>query len=99
VDGIFVSVRLTPKGGREAIDGIERLSDGRAVLLARVRAAPTGGKANVALVRLLARTLDVAPRQVDLVAGAATRVKRIKIVGDRVALVRALERIVGTGKA
>lgn len=99
MDGILVAVRLTPKGGREGIDGIERLSDGRAVLKARVRAAPTGGEANAALVRLLARTLDVAPRAVGVVAGAATRVKRVKIVGDSAALARALERIVGAAKA
>jgi len=50
-------------------------------------------------VRLLARTLDVAPRAVGVVAGAATRVKRVKIVGDSAALARALERIVGAAKA
>ena len=38
-DGVSVAVRLTPKGGRDAIDGIETLSDGRAVLNVRVRAA------------------------------------------------------------
>ena len=38
--GIALAVRLTPKGGRDAIDGIETLADGRAVLKARVRAAP-----------------------------------------------------------
>ena len=39
-DGIFVDVRLTPRGGRDAIEGIESRADGRAVLKARVRAAP-----------------------------------------------------------
>ena len=38
-DGIILAVRLTPKGGRDAIDGTETLSDGRAVLRVRVRAA------------------------------------------------------------
>ncbi len=54
-DGITLAVRLTPKGGRDAIDGIETLADGRAVLKARVRAAASDGEANEALVRLLAR--------------------------------------------
>ena len=40
LDGIVVACRLTPKGGRDAIDGVARLSDGTSVLLARVRSAP-----------------------------------------------------------
>ena len=30
---VAVTVRLTPKGGRDAIDGVETLADGRTVLL------------------------------------------------------------------
>ncbi len=41
--GIALSVRLTPKGGRDGIDGIEILADGRPVLKVRVRAAPSEG--------------------------------------------------------
>jgi uncharacterized protein (TIGR00251 family) len=80
--GITVSVRLTPKGGRDAIDGIERLADGREVLKARVRAAPSEGEANAALIALLAKALKVAPRQVRLAAGATGRLKRVRIEGD-----------------
>ena len=50
VDGLLLTVRLTPKGGREALDGIETLADGRAVLKARVRALPEDGEANAALI-------------------------------------------------
>ena len=53
-DGIVVAVRLTPKGGRDAIDGEARLSDGQTVLAARVRTPPREGEANAALVRLIA---------------------------------------------
>ena len=52
-------VRLTPKGGRDAIDGIERLADGSVVLKARVRAAPSEGEANAALMRLIAKAVGV----------------------------------------
>jgi uncharacterized protein (TIGR00251 family) len=94
-DGVVVDVRLTPKGGRDAIDGVERLADGRAVLKARVRAAPSEGEANAALLKLLAKSLGVAPRQVALVAGATSRLKRVKVLGDGAALSVALLRIVG----
>jgi uncharacterized protein (TIGR00251 family) len=92
-DGLVVTVRLTPKGGRDSIDGIAQLSDGSAVLKARVAAAPTEGEANDALVRLLARTLRVAPRDVTLVSGASSRIKRILIRGDAGALTAALEQV------
>lgn len=89
-EGLIVTVRLTPKGGRDAIDGIMRLSDGSTVLKARVAAAPAEGEANDALVRLLARTLRVAPRDVTLVGGATSRIKRVLIKGDAGALAAAL---------
>jgi uncharacterized protein (TIGR00251 family) len=94
-DGLFVQVRLTPKGGRDAVDGIEILSDGRSVLKARVRAAPIDGEANTALIRLLAETLDVAPRDVNLTAGTTARIKRILIHGDAAMLAARLERAWG----
>jgi uncharacterized protein len=95
--GVLVTVRITPKGGRDAIEGIERLADGRDVLKTRVRAAPSEGEANRALVRLLADALDLAPRGVSIAAGAAARVKRVKLDGDPRALIAALTKI--TGKA
>ena len=74
-------MRLTPKGGRDAIDGIERLADGRAVLKARVRAAASEGAANTALLRLIAATSGVAPSRVSLTGGATARIKRLKSRG------------------
>ena len=94
VGGIALAVRLTPKGGRDAIDGIEVLGDGRAVLKARVRAAPSEGEANDALCRLIAKGTGVPPRDVTLVAGATTRIKRLVIAGDGPTLIAALEKIV-----
>jgi uncharacterized protein len=92
-DGLLVSVRLTPRGGRDLIEGIELLADGRCVLKARVRAAATEGEANEALMRLLARSAGVAPRAVRLVAGATARLKRLHIDGDAAALGTALARL------
>jgi uncharacterized protein (TIGR00251 family) len=91
--GVALAVRLTPKGGRNAIDGIERLADGRAVLKVRVAAPPSEGEANVALIRLVAKALRVPPRDVALAAGASGRVKRLTIAGDSAVLIAALEKI------
>ena len=92
--GLVLTVRLTPKGGRDAIDGIEAMADGRSVLKVRVRAAPSQGEANDALVRLLAKSLKIAARQVTLVAGATARIKRLEIAGSGPALAAALASIV-----
>jgi uncharacterized protein (TIGR00251 family) len=91
-DGLLVTVRLTPKGGRDAIDGVERLADGRAVVKARVRAAPHEGAANAALIALLADVVDTARRNVSLAAGATARIKQVKIAGDAAALAARLDR-------
>jgi uncharacterized protein len=93
--GLALVVRLTPKGGRDAIDSVEQRSDGQCVLKVRVRAAPTEGEANDALVKLIAKTLGIPPRGVSLVAGATSRIKRIAIAGDGPTLAAALEKIIG----
>jgi uncharacterized protein YggU (UPF0235/DUF167 family) len=84
---------VTPKSGRDAIDGIEIMSDNRAVLKIRVRAAPSDGEANAALTRLLAKAVGVPPRDVSLVAGATSRIKRLVISGHGPTLIAALEKI------
>lgn len=94
-DGVTLQVRLTPKGGRDAIDGIEQLADGRSVLKVRVRAAPSEGDANDALIRLIAKALHIPPRDVTLAAGATARIKRLVVAGDGPLLVAALEKLAG----
>jgi uncharacterized protein YggU (UPF0235/DUF167 family) len=73
---VRITVRLTPRGGRDAIDGW----DGE-VLRARVAAAPVDGAANESLVRLLAKALRVAPSRLSLVAGAQSRTKTVEVDG------------------
>lgn len=95
--GLMLDVRLTPKGGRDAIDGIERLADGRPVLKARVRAVPADGQANAALIALLADRLRIPARRIALSAGATARIKRIAIEGDGAALAAMLEKLARPG--
>lgn len=91
--GVALELRLMPKGGRDAIDGIAALSGGRVVLKARVRAAPSEGEADDALIRLIAITLGVPPRDVALRAGATSRIKRLIVSGAPATLMEALEKI------
>jgi uncharacterized protein YggU (UPF0235/DUF167 family) len=95
--GLTVMVRLTPRGGRDALDGVEQRADGQSVLKARVRAAASEGEANAALTSLLARAVGVPPRDVALVAGASSRIKRLTIAGHGPTLAAALEKIAGVG--
>jgi uncharacterized protein len=91
-DGLIVTVRLTPRGGRDQIEGVALLADSRCMLKARVRAAATEGAANEALTRLIARAAGVAPRAVQITGGAASRIKRLHIGGDAGVLAAAFAR-------
>jgi uncharacterized protein (TIGR00251 family) len=85
-EGVSVQVRLTPKGGRDAVEGWAEASDGSVHLKARVRAVPEDGKANAALIALLAANLDVPKSAVRIASGATARLKRVEIAGDAKAL-------------
>jgi uncharacterized protein (TIGR00251 family) len=80
--GISVALRVTPRGGRDEIDGLETLANGRTVVKMRVRAIAEGGEANRAVVELLARALGVAKAKVRVLSGATSRLKQIAVDGD-----------------
>ena len=90
-EGVVVACRLNPKSGRDAIDGVARLSNGTIVLTARVRSAPQNGEANEALCALLARKLGTPTSRVRLLTGAKSRLKQVAVSGDPEALIERLE--------
>jgi uncharacterized protein (TIGR00251 family) len=81
-DGVELRVRLTPRGGRDALDGIETLADGSVVVKARVSAPPVDGEANAALLALLASVLKVRRRDLSIIGGDTARIKTVMIRGD-----------------
>ncbi|WP_163265315.1 DUF167 family protein [Chelativorans alearense] len=89
-EGVEVSVRLTPKSSKDAVEGVAETADGRCHLKARVRAVPEDGKANKALEKLLAKWLGMPTRDVSLVTGATSRLKTLYIAGDPQALAQRL---------
>ena len=80
--GISIALRVTPRGGRDDIDGIETLADGRSVVKVRVRAIADGGEANRAVTELLARALRVPKASVKILSGATSRLKQVAVEGD-----------------
>jgi uncharacterized protein YggU (UPF0235/DUF167 family) len=86
-------VRLTPRGGRDALEGLVELADGRTALKARVRAAPAAGAANLALETLIAEKLGMPRSAVTLIAGGKGRLKTLAITGDAERLAEALGRL------
>ncbi len=87
-DGIHLSIRLQPKAAANRIDGIETMADGTRRLRARVRPAPDKGKANKALLGLLAAQFGIAVSRMRLLRGQTSRNKTILILADGVALAR-----------
>ena len=81
-DGVRVAVRLTPKASRNAIAGIAPSGEGEAVLKVMVTAVPEAGRANEALIKLLAKQWGVAKSSISLVAGATDRNKILHVAGD-----------------
>ena len=73
-------VRLTPRGGRDRLDGWTEI-DGERVLRVRVAAPPVEGAANAALIALLAKALGLPKSAVRIAAGETSRLKTVEIAG------------------
>jgi len=96
--GLTVALRVTPRGGRDAIDGIETLSDGRSVLKVRVRAIADGGEANRAVTELLAKALGVTKSSVRITSGTTSRLKQVAIDGEPSKLDQVLRDLIAAHK-
>lgn len=97
--GLRLVVRVTPRGGRDAIDGLRTDGDGRPMLGVRVSAPPAEGEANAALIRLLAKQLGLRQSDVTVATGATGRVKQLHLAGEPETLSRALESLMKGTKA
>ena len=92
--GLSIALRVTPpRGGRDGIDGIEMLADGRPVVKVRVRAVTDGGEANRTVMAVLAKALGVRKMDVRILAGVTSRLKQVAVDGDPVQLGNALREL------
>lgn len=76
MDSCTIRVRVTPRAARDQIDGWQ--GD---VLGVRVTAPPVEGKANAAVLRLLAEALNVSASRMEIIRGQAARDKVIRVDG------------------
>jgi hypothetical protein len=74
-------VRVTPRGGRDGVEGWVVDDAGRAVLKLRVAAAAADGAANAAVTALVARALGLGKSAVAITSGQTARVKRLALAG------------------
>ena len=88
--GVVLKVRLTPKSSRDAIEGVADFG-GETVLKARVRAVPEQGRANAALIKLIAGWLELPAARVSVMHGTKSRLKQVAIEGDASELARLIE--------
>ncbi|MEA2915440.1 MAG: uncharacterized protein QOJ15_7521 [Bradyrhizobium sp.] len=93
LQGISVALRVTPRGGRDDIDGVETLANGRTVVKVRVRAIADGGEANRAVTELMAKALGVPKAKVRILSGTTSRLKQIAVYGDPAKLGESLRRL------
>lgn len=84
-DGVLLFVRVTPRASRDAIEGVAADADGNERLTVRVRAVPEDGKANKALVALLAKSWKIPKSTIAVVSGLTMRQKTLRIAHDSIA--------------
>lgn len=95
-DGVRLSLRVTPKASRNAIAGLADTASGGRVLKVSVTAVPENGKANDAVVKLLAKAWKLPRTSLTVVAGATDRNKIVHVAGDPAELMRRLLALVET---
>ncbi len=89
-DGVTVALSVRPRARRAGINGIAAAAGGAFVLRVSVTAPPEDGKANAAVIALLATAWRVPKRAVTVIRGAASRRKTVRVEGDPRALGRVI---------
>ncbi|HEV2099129.1 MAG TPA: DUF167 domain-containing protein [Stellaceae bacterium] len=89
-DGLRVAVRLTPRAKADRLVAVAAAADGKRMIKASVIAPPEDGRANEALLRLLARAWKLPRHDLAIVAGAASRHKTVRVAGDPLQLLSRL---------
>ncbi|HEV2300502.1 MAG TPA: DUF167 domain-containing protein [Stellaceae bacterium] len=98
--GVDIRVRLSPRAAGDRVLGLAAAAGGGRVVKAAVAAPPEDGRANAALLRLVARQWKLPRRDLEIVAGEKSRDKRVRVAGDpRVLLPRLAAILAALGEA
>ncbi len=87
----MVRLRLTPKAAANRITGLKLDGQGGLVLKASVTVVPEDGKANAALIKMLAKEWKLAKSSLEVVHGATDRNKTVLVAGNTEHLLKKLQ--------
>lgn len=92
-DGAQLFVRASPGSAKDEIAGLWQGADNEPRLAVKIAAPPDKGKANAAIIKLLAKALGVPKSTLSVSMGETARLKTIAIIGDPAALEQAFRRL------
>jgi uncharacterized protein len=90
-EGLGIRIHARPGARRDAVEGLRAEADGSVALRVSVRAAPEDGRANAAIVKLLAAEWEVPKSRLRLLSGARDRRKVFVLTGEPMALAARLQ--------
>lgn len=93
--GLRLEILVQPGAGRNEVEGPREEAGGAYVLKLRVTAPPEGGKANAAVIKLLAKALHLPKSAFEIDRGASSRRKSLTIAGDPETLRGRMETVLG----
>lgn len=88
---MLAAVKVAPKARHTAVEDSGEEPDGTIFMRVAVTAAPDGGKANAAVIKLLAKAWGVAKSHISVASGATARRKTLHVAGNPDELLTALD--------
>jgi len=80
--GLVLRLRVTPNSSRDQVEGLIKLANGNCAVKVRVRAVREKGKANKSAIRLIAKSIGMAPSKLSLASGGKDRNKELLIADE-----------------
>jgi uncharacterized protein (TIGR00251 family) len=87
-EGLRVAIRLVPRAKTDRLVAIGAAAEGGRVLKATVTAPAESGRANEALLQLLAQAWHIPRRDLSIIQGLTSRNKAVRIAGDPQQLIK-----------
>ena len=88
---MLLAIRVTTKSSRDQVTGLHKGTDGSVSLAVKVSAPPDKGKANAAVIGVLAEAFGLPKSTVSIAAGETSRRKTVHISGNPEGLAARIE--------